>query len=556
MKTKILYIISIVSLLLVTSCEDILDKSPLDYPSSASFYNNQAEVEMGLLGCYNRLTVKIGLGGNRPWIIKLDNSVSDVSWNRDASAIQPLGNGTASSDNGASTNAWNDFYAVIGRTNFLLDYIHNADGTVSSDYLNQVIGEARFLRAYCYFYLTELFGDVPLVTKTISIEEAQMARTPKSEIVDWIINEMDEAAPFLPVYYTSNTGRATSVSAYFLKAYTALCNEKWTVASQAAEAAMNLGHYRLENDYATIFTYAGQNSQEIIWAMQYLEGTQVHDNGRFLTSRLAGGVSNEVPTLAMVDSYECIDGLTIDKSPLYDPMHPYDNRDPRLAKSIALPHSIYLGFQFEVHPDSLKVWNYNLSPAVRVNNTDATNAYATFTGFLWRKWTNIQDLGDTQNCDMNIPLMRYAELQLIYAEGKIEANDIDDSVYDALDAVRQRAGMPAVPRGSTQAELRSVVRRERKIELAMEGRRMIDLRRWRIAEKALTGPRYGASKRELLVSPPAFDENSIPDYSGIPNKNILRVVETVVFRPEKDYLWPINPVEIETNKELVQNPNW
>jgi hypothetical protein len=258
----------------------------------------------------------------------------------------------------------------------------------------------------------------------------------------------------------------------------------------------------------------------------------------------------------MVDSYECIDGLTIDKSPLFDPSNPYANRDPRLAMSIALPHSIYLGFQFETHPDSLKVWNYNVNPPVRVNNTDATNAYATFTGYLWRKWTNIEDITDTQNCDMNVPLMRYAELYLMYAEAKIEANDIDESVYDALDAVRQRAGMPIVPRGLSQAELRSVVRRERKIELVMEGRRMIDLRRWRIAEKALNGPRYGNSKRFLLAIPPVLDENSIPDYSGIPNNNILRVLETVVFRPEKDYLWPINPVELETNTQMGQNPNW
>lgn len=556
MKTKVLHIIFIMSLLIVTSCEDLLDKSPLDYPSSASFYNNKAEVEMGLLGCYNRITNKIGLGGSRPWIIKLDNSVSDVSWNRDASAIQPLGNGNASSNNSASTNAWEDFYAVIGRTNFLLDNIHNADDAVSADYLNQVIAEARFLRAYCYFYLTEFFGDVPLVTTTLSLETAQMARTPKSEVVDFIISETDEIAAVLPLYYTSNTGRATSVAAYFLKAYTALCNEKWTVASQAAKAAIDLGHYKLETDYAKIFTYSGQNSLEIIWAMQYLKGTMVHDNGRYLTSRLAGGVSNEVPTLAMVDSYECIDGLTIDKSPLYDPQHPYDNRDPRLAKSIAYPHTRYLGFQFEIHPDSLKIWNYNVTPNVRVNNTDATNAYATFTGFLWRKWTNIEDLGDTQNCDMNIPLMRYAELLLIYAEAKIEADDIDDSVYDALDAVRARAGMPPVPDGTTKAELRSVLRRERKVELAMEGRRMIDLRRWRIAEKALNGPRYGASRTAYLATPPVIDENTIPDYSGISNKNILRVVETVAFRTDRDYLWPINPVEIETNKKLVQNPNW
>jgi hypothetical protein len=384
-----------------------------------------------------------------------------------------------------------------------------------------------------------------------------MERTPKSEIANWILDEMDEIAPLLPVYYDGNiTGRATSVAAYLLKAYAALCNSKWTIASQAAKAAMDLGNYQLHPNYAQLFTYDGESSKEIIFAMQYLKGVQVHIIFRQFGSRLAAGVSNEVPTQAMVDSYECTDGLPIDKSPLFNPQKPYQNRDPRLAMSIATPGSTYLGFQFETHPDSLKVWNYNVSPAKRVNNTDATNTYATFTSYLWRKWTDIRDLTNTQQCDNDIILMRFAELKLIYAEAKIEANDIDISVYDALDAVRKRVGMPAVPRNSTQAYLRSVVRRERKVELAMEGRRLIDIRRWRIAEKVMNGPRYGNSKTKYLATPPSLDENSSPDYSAIANKDILRVVETMVFKPNQHYLWPIHPVELQSNTKLVQNPGW
>src|SRR5690606_30569848 len=118
------------------------------------------------------------------------------------------------------------------------------------------------------------------------------------------------------------------------------------------------------------------------------------------------------------------------------PEHPYDNRDPRLAMSVAIPGSIYMGFQFETHPDSLKIWNYNLNPPARVNNTDATNTYATFTSYLWRKWTDIRDMEATTESEMNITLMRLGELYLIYAEAKIEANDIDASVYEVLDAIR------------------------------------------------------------------------------------------------------------------------
>jgi hypothetical protein len=224
--------------------------------------------------------------------------------------------------------------------------------------------------------------------------------------------------------------------------------------------------------------------------------------------------------------------------------------------TIAVPGTVYLGFQFETHPDSLKVWNYNVNPAVRVNNTDATNAFATFTSYLWRKWTDPKDLGFTQENEGDIILMRYADLLLMYAEAKIEANDIDNSVYDALNKVRRRVSMPDVPTGSSQAYLRSVVRRERKVELALEGRRLFDIRRWKIAEEVMNGPRYGNSKTTLLVSPPTLDENTTPDYSSIPNKGILRVIETMVFNPQRDYLWPIHPVELQTNTALIQNPNW
>src|SRR5690606_1432731 len=162
-------------------------------------------------------------------------------------------------------NPWQDFYAFIARTNFLLHNISNAEGSVSADYLRQVIGEARFLRAYSYFYLTEFFGDVPLITSSITIDEAEMPRTAKSEIVDWILKEIDEIAPDLPLYYEGHSGRATSVAAYFLKAHAALCDSRWAVAAEAAKAAMDLGHYELHPDYAELFTYAGENSRESIF---------------------------------------------------------------------------------------------------------------------------------------------------------------------------------------------------------------------------------------------------------------------------------------------------
>ncbi len=163
------------------------------------------------------------------------------------------------------------------------------------------------------------------------------------------------------------TGRATKVAAYALESQELrLYNGQWQAAADAANAARAIGKYGLYDNYGNLFNYTGETAKEQIFSLQFMKGIISHSNSNFLSSRLAGGVANEVPTQQMVDSYECTDGLTIDKSPLYNPSKPFANRDPRLAMSIALPGSTYYGYQFETHPDSLKVWNYNVTPAARV----------------------------------------------------------------------------------------------------------------------------------------------------------------------------------------------
>ncbi|MCS3797769.1 RagB/SusD family nutrient uptake outer membrane protein [Niastella sp. OAS944] len=537
----------------IAACNKSLDKLPLDSPSSETFYKNATEVEMGIIGCYKSLNWN--LKDARPWPVMLDNA-SDISWNRSAHAVQELGNGTATSANGSAELAWTQCYKSIGRANFLLDNIDRATD-LTDVYKSQVIGEARWIRVFNYMLLTELFGDVPLVTTSITLAEATLERTAKAEVVNFILKELDEAAPGLPASNVGVTGRATKVAAYALKARVALYNAQWQTAADAANAARAIGKYGLYDNYGNLFNYAGETCKEQIISLQFTKGIVSHSNSNFLSSRLAGGVANEVPTQQMVDSYECTDGLTIDKSPLYNPSKPFLNRDPRLAMSIALPGSTYYGYQFETHPDSLKVWNYNVTPAVRVNNTDATNQYATFTGYMWRKWTDIKDMKDDENCEGDIALFRYAELLLTYAEAKIEANQIDESVYKALDSIRIRVGMPVVPRSQTQAYMRSLVRRERKIELANEGLRLFDVRRWKIAEKVMKGPRYGRSRTTWLTSAPTLDENSTPDYSSVSNTSVMRIIENMVFNAKRDYLWPVPNVEVLTTKGLVkQNDNW
>lgn len=547
-------------ILMFSSCKkDYLDKVPLSGPSSSSFYSNEAELKLGLVGCYKSINFNIN-GEPRTWISILDMA-SDIGWNRSSSDVQQMGNGSLTSQTNAMKQLFTGFYDGIGRCNFLLDNIEVLKDKISPAVYSSTKAEARFIRALNYHYLIELFGGVPLVTKTLKLEELQVPKSTKEQVADFVISELEEAAKDLPNTYGSldaQHGRATKSAALAIKARTALYNGRFEVAAAAAKAVMDLKQYKIDTSFPKLFNYDGQASPEIILSLQFLKGVITQSIPNYYGSRLAGGVSNEVPAQSMVDSYECTDGLTIDKSPLFSPTQPFKNRDPRLGYSIVLPNSVYFDVQFETHPDSTKVWNYAVTPATRINNTDATNAFATFTGYLWRKYTDIRDKADDTHSDMNIILIRYAEVLLIYAEAKIEAGQIDQSVYDAINEVRQRpgVGMPAISTGKTQAQLRSIVRRERKCELAVEGLRLFDIRRWKIAEQVMKGPFLGRIKTAFLSSAPVIDANGTADYTNVANRGQMRLIENRNFNPARDYLYPFPNVEVLTNKSLVQNPNW
>jgi len=229
-----------------------------------------------------------------------------------------------------------------------------------------------------------------------------------------------------------------------------------------------------------------------------------------------------------------------------------------ITKKSALPGSVFFNYQFETHRDSLKCWNYNTVPATRVDNQDAINAFATFTGYCWRKYVDLEDRVDRTNSEINVIQIRYAEVLLIYAEAKNELGQLDQSAYDAINLVRNRqsVNMPSITAGKSVAEFRSLVHKERLYELAMEGFRLTDLRRWKIAEKAMVGNFYGRVQRGLVAAAPQIDENGLADYSAVPNRADLRVIEVRTFNKTRDYLWPIPNIEIVTNPKLIQNPGY
>lgn len=542
----------------IASCSDYLEKFPLDNPSDETFLRTEAEFDMAVTGAYNSLWHIGPVDVSGPFFPMLD-AASDIGWDRNTSGLQALGMGIANVDNNWGASFWSAFYRGIGRCNFILSKADEIGKFVPEEKFKRQIAEVRFLRSYYYFLLNEAFGGVPLVTTPLTLSEAQLPRQSKEEVVNFILSELDAVVAALPASVTgANVGKVTKGVAWALKSRVALYNSRWDVAAQAANEVIQSGVYSLHPSYPELFKYAGQNSKEIILAAQYLKGYQVHSYPRFFGSRMSLGHSNKIPVQALIDSYECTDGLSIDKSPLFNVAKPFANRDPRLGYTTVLPQTRFERYIFETHPDSTLTWDFSTTPARRVQNTEATHAYATFSGYLWRKYTDDADFPDINNSDLNIILFRYAEVLLNYAEAKIEANQIDQTVYDAINAIRTRptVNMPAIVSGKSQAELRSIVRKERKYELAGEGYRLFDIRRWKIGEEAMNGPLLGRVRNAFLTDAPYIDENGTPHYENVRNKVDMRVIEIRSFKNIRDNVWPIPRLEIEVNPLLNQNPEY
>jgi hypothetical protein len=277
-----------------------------------------------------------------------------------------------------------------------------------------------------------------------------------------------------------------------------------------------IGQRELADEFDDLFYITGQAKtkarSELLFEMMYsnIPGS-IHGHG----IGFGQGSRNTVqtgrhPAMILADTYECIDGLRIDESPLFDPQKPQKSRDPRFRStlwmhgdSVTLNNGQIVTQIMDAYKNTTLFYNYNTNQWEERNNFDVNAAvhaaaWASFcnagSGLLWAKFTNetAEPLtGTSQSC--YIPIMRYAEVLLSYAEAKIELNQLDQSVYDAIDAVRTRAGMPGVSadRKGSQEKMRQLVRRERKVEFALEGLHFVDVRRWGIGDLLNEEPSYG-----------------------------------------------------------------
>ncbi len=510
---KINRVLIIIMTVIVWGCNDsFLDKTPQDQLSDASFWKIEDDAVKFSASIYRYLVTPAD------YLILSDAFTDNAVPTHIMAAQGQISTGTATSSNGYFLQVWRTAYQGIRRCNILLDNIENVD--MDENRRQILIGEAEFLRAFFHATLLKYYGGIPIITHVLELNEIISPRNSADDVYNFIIEECDKAATKLPINRQSNDeiGRATKGAALALKAHVSYLMNDYAVAFKASEEVINLEEYDIFDDYEGLFLADNENNCEVIFDRQYLEnapdnilGSQIDQY--FASAEMAGWEAIG-PSQDLVDSYECIDGESINESLLYDLANPFENRDPRLAATVLWHGSEIGGVIFNTEG--------------RVGSANSTR-----TGYSLRKYVNPENVGIKYPGWINFIYLRYAEILLIYAETLNEQNGPVQEVYDAVNKIRQRSTveLPPLEAGMSKEEMKEAIRNERRVEFAFEGLHLFETRSWRTTEADVEKPVYGRLHDGTII-----------------------FIEQRDFDPGKNYLWGIPLTEIDLSKNvLTQN---
>lgn len=554
----------------IWACSDeVLDLQDPTSPTDASFFQTEQQLEIALSGVYGVINITGGI----PINLLIDHA-TDVGMGVTPSSnldINGVGIGEIVPSSAMPESVWQSLYLGIQRTNNLLENMSRAEAVTDSGRFQEIKSEAQFLRAYFYHYLVEFYGDVPFLTSVAnSLDETIVPRSEKQGIVDVLLADLESAGNILPARWDdANLGRVSASAANALRARIALYQGSWDVAAEAAQEVISNNAHSLAPDYQELVSNAQYSNanDEFILSVFYQFGVKTSTQTQLFGTPFNGGFADLTPTQQLVDSYETINGLPIDEDVTYDPKKPHNNRDPRLKASIVVPQEAWVDVVFETHIDSSMTTRISTGGMIPNPNSNVTlGGTRTGTGYFWKKFVQEDKLINNDlvgNGDFPIPLIRYAEVLLTYAEAKIESGSIDQSVLDAINDVRARAygttrsNIAGYPEITTmdQTELRKIIRRERKVELAVEGSRWFDIRRWGIAEKAMQNV-YGAPSKgfsAIGTYVPSIDDDGVVDYIGAPvgTTEGYRIVQNRMYTWPKNLLLPIPQRERDASGGVV-----
>ncbi len=534
--------------LTIISCEK-LDITPSDRLSDAAIWTSPITANLFLNDMYFSLNAGpyVNTYLNLPSEISndpLDNFTDNTTYGPDAGPASVLyfNNSSYGPSNGLFQNQWKNMYANIRKCNLFIEKVTAASFPGSTK--KGMIAQARFLRVYFYRQLIDLYGGVPLITKVLDNNDPEKTlyypRNSYDECVAFIQSESKLAADSLPAIWTGkDIGRATRGAALSMKGEEELYAGKWADAVATNQTIMNevgTNGYGLFSDYTGLFYANNENNKEVIFDIQFAPVLRVKNINQYwgvpMVTKGAGWGTCD-PTQNLVDTYEFTDGKTeAEGSSLFIPKQPYKNRDKRFYSSIIYDGSVWRGTVINTRKGIANNAN-------EINTTGLTGNKGR-TGYFMKKLqdsTIYSTPGTLDGC--NFIVQRYAEVLLNYAEAKNELSGPDASVYDAINKIRQRAGQPNLPGGLDQAGMRDRIRRERRIELAFEGKYFYDMKRWKTSEKIFSQPIMG-----MLIT----SSGGVLSYTKIP-------VRTVTYNPAK-VLDAIPQYALDQNQKLTQNPGY
>jgi hypothetical protein len=478
-------------------------------------------------------------------------------------------------------NTWNLNYGGIRKVNIFLSNIDRVP-LFTKGLKDRWKAEARSLRAMFYFELLKRWGGIPLIgDKVFTVsEKINVPRNSYAEVQAYILSELAAAMPYLLTANANGTfapnlygrfGRGAAMalkSRLLLYAASPLNNtgndlSKWTDAAKAAKDIMDsvtvakfsyalnnaatTAHYSTTtlagvtttadlpayvasvNKFLSVFSTASNN--EII--LPYMTGTNIAveaSNDPVGYTRAGAGKTN--PTQELVKEYEMTNGKMIGETGSgYEEANPYYNRDPRFPSTIMYNGLYWINRPVQTYDGGLdRPFGYGLR-----------NSGETRTGYYLRKFMTSNASATSFTATNHVfPIIRYAEILLNYAEAQNEAVGPDNSVYSAINAIRTRVGMPNLPLGLNQTDMRTRIRHERRVEMAFEEQRFWDIRRWKIAGDVLNGTLHGI-------------EGTLTGTTVV--YQIVDVVP-VKFNINKMFLYPIPFNEVVSNPSMTQNPNW
>lgn len=588
----------------MTGC-NYLDQEPDDMLTEPMVFNDVQKVNGWLANIYNYLPDPVyGWGQSYGYNVLADDVQIPLVWSNygwwGANANQ--GNWNAST---RTIDLWGNSYKAIRSAYKFIENVHPLPGqNLSQEDVDYMVLQARFMIAYLYSEMFEVYGPFPLITSMVdadaSASDLFKQRNTVDEVVEWLDNEFHELSKVLPTYVDSpnnNYGRATKGMALACRAkvlliaasplfngntlYSGITNpdgtrlfpasydkEKWKKAADATRELLDLaetGVYDLYREYTNnkldpflscqnVFLATGANNKELIFINNNSNYGE-HDQNKMPRGSSGNGAYGATQNL--VDAYFTVNGLPIDEDPTYvesgnstsdghyetawnwsnpnreaglitpaGTPNMYCNREPRFYTSV-----IWHG---EWYPNSNRHVNF------LYNQQDGGPSYdSPQCGYLLRKRSHPESKKNPDNYPYRYGIIyRLGEFYLNYAEAVNEyyGTSQQPEALKYLNLIRERAGIPQYEGSYSQDKMRELIRLERRVELADEGKRYCDIRRWMIAKEVLAEPIMGLNTQ--ATSDDEFFERKV---------FMQRKFE------DKNYLWPIYQEYLDKNPNLVQN---